>query len=74
MRAIKLSQHGNSTAMVLPQELLKRKGLEKGDEVYVTETEDGFKVTAYDPDFELQMNAARKIMKKRRNALRELSK
>jgi hypothetical protein len=32
------------------------------------------RLTPYDPDFEEQMEAAKAIMKKRRNALRKLAK
>jgi hypothetical protein len=46
----------------------------KGDEVFGIETEDGYRVAPYDPAFERQMAAARRIMKKRRNVLRELAK
>ena len=45
----------------------------KGDEVFGIETEDGYRVAPYDPEFERKMEAARKIMKKRRNVLRELA-
>jgi hypothetical protein len=48
--------------------------LSKGDTVFLTEAPDGYRVTPYNPEFEQQMNVAREIMKKRRNALRELAK
>jgi hypothetical protein len=48
--------------------------LDKGDTVYLTETVDGFRLTPYNPEFEAQMTTARRIMKKRRAALRELAK
>jgi len=48
--------------------------LDKGDTVYLTETADGYRLTPYNPEFEAQMTAARKIMKKRRAVLRELAK
>jgi hypothetical protein len=32
------------------------------------------RITPYDPEFEAQMEVARRVMKKRRNALRELAK
>jgi hypothetical protein len=40
----------------------------------VTEEPEGLPPTPYDPQFEAQMNRAREIMKRRRNALRELAK
>jgi putative addiction module antidote len=60
--------------VVLPKEALARLKVAKGDTLYITETPDGYRLTPYNPDFEAQMTAARKIMKKRRAALRELAK
>ena len=48
--------------------------MSKGDTLYITETPDGYRLTPYDPAFEVQMAAARKIMKKRRAALGELAR
>lgn len=74
MHMLKLTQIGNSVGVILPKEMLGRLKLEKGDTIFVTETPDGYAVTPHDPNFELQMAAAQKIMKKRRNALHELAK
>lgn len=74
MYQLKLTQIGNSVGVVLPREALARLKAEKGDMLYLTETADGFRLTPYDPAFEDQMQAARKIMKQRRQALRELAK
>jgi putative addiction module antidote len=74
MTALKLTQIGNSVGVVLPKDMLSRLKLEKGDTVFVTDTADGIRLTPYDPDFETQMAAARRIMKKRRDVLRELAK
>ena len=46
----------------------------KGDEIYVTDSPDGMRMTAHNPAFESQMRAARDIMKNRRAVLRELAK
>jgi putative addiction module antidote len=74
MGPIKLRKIGNSTGFVLPKEVTSKLGLEEGDSVYLVESADGFRLTPYDPEFEEQMAVARKIMKKRRNALRALAK
>lgn len=74
MQALKLTQIGNSLGVILPKEVLARLKLEKGDTVYVTEAPDGYRITPHDPQFEAQMKAARKIMKKRRSVLHELAK
>jgi len=74
MYALKLTQIGNSVGVVLPKELLARLHVEKGDTVYATESPDGVRLIPFDPAFEKQMEAARKIMKARRNVLHELAK
>jgi putative addiction module antidote len=74
MLALKVTQVGNSKAVVLPKEAVSRLKVEKGDVVYLTEAPDGYRLTPYDPGFAEQMEAARQIMKRRRNALRELAK
>jgi putative addiction module antidote len=74
MHALKLTQIGNSVGVILPKELLARLKVEKGDEIFVTETPDGMRITANNPAFAEQMRAARQIMKDRRDVLRELAK
>jgi putative addiction module antidote len=74
MLALKLTQIGNSVGFVLPKEAASRLKVEKGDIVYLTESPDGYRISPYDPAFEKQMIAAGRIMKKRRNVLRSLSK
>ena len=74
MVSLKLTKVGNSTGVILPKETLARMKLKAGDTVFVTETPDGVQLTPYDAIFEKQMAAARRIMKKRRAALRELAK
>jgi putative addiction module antidote len=74
MLALKVVQVGNSLGFVLPKEAVGRLRIEKGDVVFLTESPEGYRLTPYDPAFEQQMVAARKIMRRRRNALRELAK
>lgn len=59
---------------ILPKDMLAAMHAELGDTLFVTEAPGGFRITPYDPEFEEQMDLARKIMKSRRNALRELAK
>jgi putative addiction module antidote len=75
MTALKLTQIGNSVGLILPKELLARLKLERGDTVFLTEASDGaVMMTPYDANFEVQMAEARKIMKRRRQVLRELAR
>ena len=71
---LKLTQIGNSVGLILPKEVLARLKLEKGDTVHLTDAPGGVTLTPYSAQFEDQMSAARKIMKRRRNVLRELAK
>ena len=71
---LKVVQVGNSLGATFTKELTARLKVEKGDTLFVTEAPGGYRLTPYDPEFEAQMEQARTIMKKRRNALRELAK
>ncbi len=71
---LKLIQIGNSVGVTLPKEMLAAMKLDKGDTITVTSAPDGFRVSPYDPDTSSQMEVMRQVMKKRRNALRELAK
>jgi putative addiction module antidote len=74
MIALKLSRNGNSVGVVLPKEALAKLNVGAGDTIYLTEAPDGYRLTPYEPGFEEQMEAARRIMKKHRDVLRELAK
>ena len=74
MIKLKLTAVGNSAGVVFSREVLARLKVDKGDTVYLTESPDGYRLTPYNPEFETQMEAARRIMKKRRAVLRELAK
>lgn len=74
MTTLKLTQIGNSVGVILPKEILARLKLEKGDTVFVTDTPGGLTMTPFNETFEHQMAAARRVMKQRRNVLRELAK
>jgi len=74
MTTLKLTQIGNSLGVILPKEFLTKMKLEKGDEMFVTDTPGGLRITIHDEEFEAQMKAAREIMKENRAVLRELAK
>jgi len=74
MLKVKVTAIGNSAGIVLPKEVLARLKVEKGDTLYLVEGPEGLTLTPYRQDFEEQMEAARKVMKRYRNALRELAK
>lgn len=71
---LKVTQVGNSLAVILPKSAAHDLNVEKGDTLWLSEAQSGYRITPYDPEFAEQMDAARKLMKKRRNVLRELAK
>jgi putative addiction module antidote len=74
MTTLKITRIGNSLGLVLPREILARLKLQLGDAVYLTDAPGGVKLSPYDQAFEEQMAAARGVVKRRRQALRELAK
>jgi len=74
MSALKLTQIGNSVGVILPKETLARLNLGKGDSLFLSDSANGINLSPYDPMFDAQMTEARRIMKKRRDVLRELAK
>lgn len=75
MTALKLIQIGNSVGVILPKELLAKLKVAKGDTLFVTEAANGaVMISPYNAEFETQMEAARMVMKQRRQVLRELAK
>jgi putative addiction module antidote len=74
MLEVKVTTVGNSVGVVLPKEALARMRAKKGDTLYLIESPHGYVLTPYDQDFDDQMKAADKVMRRYRNALRELAK
>lgn len=71
---LKITKIGNSAGVVLPKELLARLRVGPGDMIYATESPDGVRLTAANPDFEAKMEIAEKIMREDRDILRVLAK
>lgn len=74
MTALKLSRIGNSFGVILPKDVLARLRVEEGDKLYLTEAPDGYRITPLDPEFAQQMEVAEQVMRRRRDALRELAR
>jgi putative addiction module antidote len=73
-KTLKVRRIGNSLGVVLPKEMLVQLRVGEGDELSVSVTPDGIVLSPYDGDVERQMAAARDLMHRYRNALRELAK
>jgi len=71
---LKLTAIGNSTGVILPKEVQAKMNVIKGDDLYLTETQNGYVLTPFDETFAEQVKAAEGFMKKYRDVLRELAK
>ena len=74
MHTLKLTQIGNSVGVILPKEVLAKLKLEKGQNIFITETPDGYAITPYDPAVEDQLNAGRDFMRDYRDTFHQLAK
>lgn len=70
---LKVTRIGNSAGVILPKELLARLRIGPGDTLYATESPDGIRLTASNPDFEAKMALAETIMREDRDILRLLA-
>lgn len=71
---LKLRKVGNSVGVVLPKELLAHLKASEGDTLSVTETQDGVRLTAKNPEFAKTMAVFDSLSRRYRNTLRELAK
>jgi putative addiction module antidote len=72
---LKIRKIGNSLGVLLPKEVLGAANAKIGDEVTVNVTSNGtIQLTPYDPNISEQVEKARDIARRYRNALRELAK
>lgn len=72
---LKLIQIGEALGVILPKEILAQLGKPgSGYTLYLTETPNGFQLTAKDPMVHNQIEQAETIMHEDRDVLRELAK
>jgi putative addiction module antidote len=70
---VKITTVGNSAGIVLPKEILNHLKVAKGDTVILSETPYGLNMTAYDETFMRKMEAAERVMRNYKDALRKLA-
>lgn len=71
---LKITRIGNSAGVVLPKEVLAHLNAQVGEALSLVTTPRGIELSPAEPDFEMQMAAAREVMARRKRALRELAK
>jgi putative addiction module antidote len=75
MVALKLTQIGNSLGVVLPKDVLRQLGVEKGDTLFLTEASGGgLQISAFDPEVARQVALGEEIMDEYRDTFRALAK
>lgn len=74
MVGIKIQKFGNSLGITFSKEVIEALNIVEGDELYVLRTERGLELTTHDPAFAEEMEAYQHVVKRHRDALRELSK
>lgn len=74
MTTVTVRKVGNSLGVILPQEALAALKVGEGDQLTLTESPDGMRITPYNPEFEQQIQAAQKCIRQYRNALKELAR
>jgi putative addiction module antidote len=72
--SLKITKIGNSAGVILSKDMLTHLNAAAGDTLSVVVTPRGIELSAAEPDFEAQMEAAREVMARRKRALRELAK
>ena len=72
---LKVRKIGNSYGVVLPKEALKQLNVEEGQSLYLTESPDNaYRLSSGNSEFITQMDAAEGVIRRYRNALKELAK
>lgn len=71
---LSVKKRGNSLSVIIPKKMATSMNVDDGDTLFATKTPSGYEISAYDPNFVKKMEAARRGMKKYRNALVELAK
>jgi putative addiction module antidote len=74
MLRVKVMAIGKAMGIVLPTEALDKLKVGNGDTLYLIEDAVGFSLAPSQQDFESQMDAADKVLKRYRNAFHELAK
>ena len=69
----KIRKVGNSSAVILPKEVMQRLNLQQGDEVSIIDSENGILLSPYNDKVNRQMELATKVMRENRNMLKKLA-
>jgi hypothetical protein len=71
MLIVRVLEIDGSPSVLLPTEVLRKLHVAEGDEIFLTETPDGYELSS---EVTRQLRIGREIMKKRRDVLSKLAK
>jgi putative addiction module antidote len=69
----KLRKVGTGYGVLLPKRVVENLNISVGDDLELTETENGIELSPFDPEFAEQVEAFRRTRRHHRNSFRELS-
>lgn len=73
MNTLKIIQTGNSLGIILPEEFLAKMKLEKGDELFVTESPLGIRLSKNNPDLNKQQEHGCELMSEHSDTFKKLA-
>jgi len=73
MSVLKVTNIGNSVGVILPDEILERLRVKRGDTLYAIETKNGIELTSNNPALAEQIEIAERVMREDQEALRKLA-
>lgn len=73
-KTLTIRRIGNSYGIILGKDALESLGVAEGDRLFVVRTQEGLRLTPFDPDFARAVEAGRDYMRRHRNTMRELAK
>jgi putative addiction module antidote len=71
---LKIRKVGNSLGVILPKEVLTHLNVNEGDNLTLTESQDGDRLNSANPEFSKTMQVFESLNRRYRNTLRELAK
>lgn len=74
MQKLKITKVGNSAAVILPKAALEDLGVQIGDEVTYSKSNNGINISRDDSNFSAYVETAREIMRDYDLTMRELAK
>ena len=74
MHTLKLTQIGHSIGVILPDEVLQRLKLKKGDSINLIDTPDGVTIAPHDPAVEEELKIGREFMREYHDTFQTLAK